>query len=50
MSNKQRIGHSEAELVQTMVNGITLLIAMEQKLVAGESIDALIPRNLPLPW
>ncbi|DBA05131.1 TPA: hypothetical protein N0F65_004981 [Lagenidium giganteum] len=43
VSNKQRIGHSEAELVQTMINGVKLLIAMEQKLVAGESIDALIP-------
>lgn len=48
VSNKQRIGHSEAELVQTMVNGIKLLIAMEQKLVAGESIDALIPTE-PVP-
>ncbi|GLE10073.1 hypothetical protein PINS_up022068 [Pythium insidiosum] len=31
VSNKQRIGHSEAELVQTMINGIKLLIAMEQE-------------------
>ncbi|RLN47873.1 hypothetical protein BBJ29_005784 [Phytophthora kernoviae] len=49
VSNKQRIGHSEAELVQTMINGITLLIAMEQKLVAGESIDALIPTESSPP-
>nr|CCA27873.1 creatine kinase putative [Albugo laibachii Nc14] len=43
ISNKQRIGHSEAELVQTMINGINVLIAMEQKLLAGESIEALLP-------
>lgn len=43
ISNKQRIGHSEAELVQTMINGINVLIAMEQKLIAGESIEALLP-------
>jgi len=49
VSNKQRIGHSEAELVQTMVNGIKLLIAMEQKLVAGESIDDLIPKESVAP-
>ncbi|KAF1325121.1 Creatine kinase, mitochondrial precursor, partial [Globisporangium splendens] len=48
VSNKQRIGHSEAELVQTMINGVKLLIAMEQKLIAGESIDALIPTE-PVP-
>ncbi|GLE11121.1 hypothetical protein PINS_up023429 [Pythium insidiosum] len=49
VSNKQRIGHSEAELVQTMINGIKLLIAMEQKLVAGESIDELIPKEHAAP-
>lgn len=49
VSNKQRIGHSEAELVQTMINGIKLLIAMEQKLVAGESIDDLIPKEHAAP-
>lgn len=49
VSNKQRIGHSEAELVQTMINGVKLLIAMEQKLIAGESIDALIPAEPVAP-
>jgi len=48
VSNKQRIGHSEAELVQTMINGVKLLIEMEKKLVAGESIDDLIPKE-PVP-
>lgn len=43
ISNKQRIGHSEAELVQTMVNGIKRLIAMEQQLEKGESMDTLVP-------
>ncbi|RLO08770.1 hypothetical protein DYB28_006073 [Aphanomyces astaci] len=45
VSNKQRIGFSEAELVQTMINGIRLLIKLEQTLVAGDSIDALIPKE-----
>lgn len=45
ISNKQRIGHSEAELVQTMVNGIKKLIEMEKKLEKGEAIDELIPKE-----
>ena len=45
VSNKQRIGLSEAELVQKMVNGIKVLIQMEQKLEAGESIEELIPKE-----
>ncbi|OQR85932.1 creatine kinase, mitochondrial precursor [Thraustotheca clavata] len=50
VSNKQRIGYSEAELVQTMINGIRLLIDLEKKLVAGESIDDLIPtERVPNP-
>ncbi|GLE08900.1 hypothetical protein PINS_up020368 [Pythium insidiosum] len=32
-----------------MINGIKLLIAMEQKLVAGESIDELIPKEHAAP-
>lgn len=45
VSNKQRIGHSEAELVQTMINGVKKLIEMEKKLEAGESIEELIPKD-----
>ncbi|EQC41958.1 hypothetical protein SDRG_00807 [Saprolegnia diclina VS20] len=50
VSNKQRIGYSEAELVQTMINGIRLLIDLEKKLEAGESIDGLLPtERVPNP-
>lgn len=38
ISNKQRIGFSEAELIQKMVNGVTKLIALEEKLAAGEEL------------
>lgn len=49
ISNKQRIGHSEVELVQTMVNGITTLIALEKKLEAGESIETDLPTENVAP-
>ena len=38
ISNKQRIGFSEAQLVQKMVNGVTKLIAIEEKLAAGKPV------------
>jgi creatine kinase len=37
MSNKKRIGRSEVQLVQTMVDGICNLIALEKRCQAGES-------------
>eukprot|EP00899_Mesostigma_viride_P020486 jgi/Mesvir1/28439/Mv15862-RA.2 len=43
ISNKVGIGRSEAELVQTIVNGMGVLISMEKLLEKGESIEALIP-------
>jgi protein-arginine kinase len=45
VSNKQRIGHSEAELVQTMIDGVKKLIEMEKKLEQNESIEELIPKE-----
>ena len=42
LSNKARIGYSEVELVQTMIDGVRVLIDMEKKLAAGESIDELV--------
>jgi len=38
ISNKQRIGFSEAELVQKMVDGVTKLITIEEKLAAGKAV------------
>jgi creatine kinase len=34
ISNKQRIGFSEVELVQKMIDGVTKLIALEEKMSA----------------
>ena len=39
VSNKARIGHSEVELVQTMIDGIWKLIELEEDLKKGISID-----------
>ncbi|CAE7938016.1 tck1 [Symbiodinium sp. KB8] len=38
ISNKQRIGFTEVELVQKMIDGVSKVIALEQKLAAGEAI------------
>ena len=38
VSNKQRIGFSEAQLVQKMVDGVTKLIAIEEKMARGETV------------
>lgn len=46
MSNMDRLGWSEVELVQIVVDGVKLLIDMEKRLEVGESIDALIPEPL----
>jgi hypothetical protein len=37
VSNKQRIGFSEVQLVQKMIDGVTKLIALEKKLAGGAS-------------
>uniref|UniRef100_A0A8C9VYY6 creatine kinase n=1 Tax=Scleropages formosus TaxID=113540 RepID=A0A8C9VYY6_SCLFO len=43
ISNADRLGFSEVELVQMVVDGVNLLIEMEKQLENGESIDDLIP-------
>lgn len=45
ISNADRIGYSEVELVQFVVDGVNALIAMEKELEAGKSIDALVPKT-----
>ncbi|XP_046860516.1 creatine kinase, testis isozyme-like [Xenia sp. Carnegie-2017] len=44
ISNADRIGFSEVELVQAVIDGVKLLVEMEKKLEKDESIDALIPQ------
>jgi len=39
VSNKQRIGFSEAELVQKMIDGVDKLIDCEEKLARGEKLN-----------
>uniref|UniRef100_A0A8C0PZB7 Creatine kinase B-type n=1 Tax=Canis lupus familiaris TaxID=9615 RepID=A0A8C0PZB7_CANLF len=43
VSNADRLGFSEVELVQVVVDGVKLLIEMEQRLEQGWAIDDLVP-------
>ena len=43
ISNADRLGFSEVELVQKVIDGVKLLIQMEKALEASETIDSLIP-------
>jgi len=43
ISNADRLGFSEVQLVQGVVDGVNLLVEMEKRLEKGESIDDLIP-------
>lgn len=36
VSNKQRIGFTEVELVQKMIDGVTQVISLEKAMAAGE--------------
>ena len=40
ISNADRLGFSELELVQMVVDGVNTLIAIEKKLQAGENADS----------
>jgi len=40
ISNADRIGFSEVELVQMVIDGVEFLIECEKKLEKGENIDA----------
>lgn len=44
ISNADRLGFSEVEQVQGVIDGVQLLIEMEKKLEKGESIDDSIPK------
>ena len=43
ISNADRLGFSEVELVQFLIDGVNLLVEMEKTLEKGGSIDNLIP-------
>ncbi|CAH3150872.1 unnamed protein product, partial [Porites lobata] len=43
VSNLDRLGFSEVELVQKVVDGVKLLVEMEKRLMKRESIDDLLP-------
>lgn len=45
ISNSDRLGFSEVQLVQWVVDGVNLLIEMEKRLEKGEKIDDLIPKE-----
>lgn len=46
ISNADRIGFSEVELVQMLVDGVKLLVEMEKKLEKEEKIDEMIPEAI----
>jgi len=46
VSNLARLGQTEAQLVQLLINGINTLIEMEKRLADGKSIDDLLPKNM----
>ena len=45
ISNADRIGYSEVELVTFLIDGVQLLIDMEKALEKGKSIDDMIPKE-----
>merc|ERR1712121_154701 len=46
VSNADRIGYSEVELLQFVCDGVALLIEMEKLAADGKSFDALIPATM----
>lgn len=45
ISNADRLGFSEVQLVQAVIDGVELLVKMEKALMAGETIDSLLPEG-----
>ena len=46
LSNLDRLGHSEVNLVQQVIDGVTNLIDMEKALEKGKKIDNLLPKSM----
>ncbi|KAM4521548.1 creatine kinase B-type [Odontesthes bonariensis] len=45
ISNADRLGFSEVELVQMVVDGVNLLVNMEKRLEGGDAIDDMMPEQ-----
>lgn len=45
ISNLDRLGFSEVELVQKVIDGVNLLIAMEKRLDNNRPINDLVPSS-----
>lgn len=43
ISNADRLGSSEVDQVQLVVDGVKLMVEMEKKMEKGEAIDSMIP-------
>ena len=46
ISNLDRLGHSEVQLVQQVIDGVNNLIDMEKALEKGKKIDSLLPKSM----
>ena len=46
ISNSDRLGKSEVELMQLVIDGVTKLVEMEKKLEKKQSIENLFPNDL----
>lgn len=44
ISNSDRLGFSEVELVQSVIDGVNLLINIEKRLERNKTIDDLMPK------
>ena len=46
ISNSDRLGQSEVQLVQGVIDGVTNMINMEKQLEQGKCIKDLLPKNM----
>ena len=46
ISNLDRLGFSEVQLVQKVIDGVDTLITLEKSLEKGKSIDSLLPKGV----
>ena len=49
ISNADRLGFSEVELVQMVVDGVKTLVEMEKRLEAGQYFDDIMPDHKGTP-
>lgn len=46
ISNLDRLGYSEVQLVQKVIDGVNSLIDIEKALEKGKKIDSLLPKGM----